>query len=216
MTKHFESIRSFADRTRPTIVNGAWDQASGHLDTRRQSPLSPCCIGAKLAIGLDAHVRGNPGQYDYQDGIRAACAQLDCTEQQLIHLIHACGLNPRIYPFSADPWNVARQTVWDRMAHIEALPAFAGLASNAPPAQVLGAVREANHAFWRRHYGIDERELPHASVEAFWTAFEQAVAPACDLEALLDSAAPAAPVDTGRVKALLGELLPRTDEWTRA
>ena len=40
MTKHFESIRSFADRTRPTIVNGAWDQSSGHLDTRRR--VRPC------------------------------------------------------------------------------------------------------------------------------------------------------------------------------
>ena len=223
MTKQYESIRSFAHRTRPSILAGAWDQGVGNIRTTSPLPLDPCCIGAKLAVNLDAHRPHNHDEYHYRDGIRAACKQLECNEQDLIRLLHACGLNPEIYPFSAESWNVPRETVWDRLAKIEALPAFEGLNTEATGLEILAGVREANHAFWRRHYGIDERELSTESVEAFWTEFEQALAPALDLESLLEGAADApAPVltavepDRAKVDALWADMRPRLDERVRS
>ena len=218
MTKPFESIRGFAERTRPTVLSGAWEQICGRIDTGRDSILGPCCIGAKLAMALGAHNPNKPHEYEYRAGIRTTCERLACNEMQLIRLIHACGLNPLIYPFSAHAWNLPRRTVWDRMAHIEALPEFTGLDGNPTAVDILACVREANHAFWRRHYGIDERELPTESVEAFWTEFEVLLGPDPEIEMLLEAAPVrrSAQVDRAKVEALWADLAPRVGEWERS
>ena len=196
----FKSVREFADITRDAVLAGAWDQRIGTFEGRH--PERACCVGAKVARVL-AEPSGPtlqrqlwrhapwlrnwsfPWEFDYRDGIAAACKMLACTEQDLARLLQACGA--RVNPFGCRPWEVERAVVWDRLGLIEAMPNFnrratAHRGAYLGPLRALAFVREANHAHWRRCYGVDERELPHWTVNGFWTAFAKAIEPVGKLE----------------------------------